>query len=68
MQAPKYQAPSEDPEITATKARADADNIAAMQGTAAIDTASIMARYGTRVALAGAVPQAATVAPPPGVR
>jgi hypothetical protein len=53
MEAPKYQASPEDPEITAVKERSKQDDLAALQETAQIDTASIMARYGTRLALAG---------------
>lgn len=57
MDAPKYQAPPPDPTVTALNAKAQADDITALEGTAQIDTASIMARYGTRLAMAGATPQ-----------
>lgn len=43
-----------DPRLQAEAARADADNLAALQSRATGDTASLMARYGTRLALAGA--------------
>lgn len=56
MDAPTYKAPPEDPEITAVKERSKQDDLAALQETTQIDTAAIMARYGTRLALAGAVP------------
>ena len=46
MEAPKYQAPPIDPDLAATAAKAKADNLTAMQDTAQIDTASMMARYG----------------------
>lgn len=52
-QVPTYQAPPPDPTVTALNAKAQADDIAAMQTTAQIDTASLMARYGTRLAMAG---------------
>jgi hypothetical protein len=47
--------PPEDPRLIAEQQRADADNVAALQVEAQGDTASLMARYGTRLALAGAV-------------
>ncbi len=70
MQAPQYQQPPPDPTITALNAKAQTDDVAALQQTASIDTASLMARYGTRLAMAGAMPQGAplTVTPPPVVR
>lgn len=53
MDAPQYQAPPEDLAITPLRQKAQQDDIAAAQTTAQIDTASIMARYGTRLAMAG---------------
>jgi hypothetical protein len=72
MDAPQYQQPPIDPSIAAVSAKAQADDVTALQQTSQIDTASIMARYGTRLAMAGAMPQASplSVAPvaPAGVR
>ena len=68
MQAPKYEAPPTDPAITALGAKAQADDLSALQNTASIDTASLMARYGTRLAMAGGSSQPGTplaVVPPP---
>lgn len=69
MQAPQYQAPPTDPTVAALDAQAQSADIASMQTNAATDTASIMARYGTRLAMAGtAQPVAAAplaVVPPP---
>lgn len=53
MGAPKIPEQKPDPELEAQKARANADNIAALQERAAFDTSQIMARYGTMAALAG---------------
>lgn len=60
--APKYQQPPTDPTITALAAKAQADDITAMQTTAGIDTASIMARYGTRLAMANQTSPGAALA------
>lgn len=69
MQAPQYQAPPEDPSITALKAKAQGDDVAALQDRDQIDTAALMARYGTRLAMAGAMPQGSPLtALPPGPR
>lgn len=68
MDAPQYQAPPPDPTVTAAAAKAQADDITAMQNTAGIDTASLMARYGTRLAMAGAAGTTGSplaVVPPP---
>jgi hypothetical protein len=66
MEAPKYNAPPPDPTLTAVKAQAQADDITAMKETATIDTASIAARYGTRLAMAGATTGSPlAVTPPP---
>lgn len=54
MEAPKYQQPALDPTLQALDAKTQSDNVAALQNTAAIDTASIAARYGTRVAMSAA--------------
>lgn len=53
MEAPKYTPPPTDPTVTALNEKAQADDLKALQGTAQIDTASLMARYGTRLAMAG---------------
>lgn len=70
MDAPQYQAPPPDPTVTALNAQAQAADTAALQNTASIDTASIMARYGTRLAMAGATQQGSPLAvtPPPVAR
>lgn len=68
MDAPKYQQPPTDPAITALGQKAQADDLTALQNTASIDTASLMARYGTRLAMAGAASQPGSplaVVPPP---
>jgi hypothetical protein len=53
MDAPTYTPPPPDPSVTALKEQAKTDQISALQDTASIDTASLMARYGTRLAMAG---------------
>lgn len=53
VDAPKYEAPPPDPTITALNERAKQDDMLAQQSTARIDTAALMARYGTRLAMAG---------------
>lgn len=59
---PVIQAP--DPRIAQQQAAADAANMRALSGQAEIDTASLMARYGARLAMAGAaLPAAAPVLP-----
>lgn len=68
VDAPKYTQPPEDPAVTALKAKAQADDLSATQTTAGIDTASLMARYGTRLAMAGTASQPGSplaVVPPP---
>ena len=65
MDAPQYQAPPPDPTVTALNAKAQSDDIAATQQTAQLDTASLMARYGTRLAMAGASNIPLAVTPPP---
>jgi len=65
MQAPQYQQPPIDPTVAALDAKAKADDITAMQQTAQMDTASIMARYGTRTAMAGSMAAPLAVTPPP---
>jgi hypothetical protein len=62
MQAPQYNAPPPDPTVTALNAKAMAADQQATQMTAQIDTASLMARYGTRLAMAGST---STPAPAP---
>lgn len=49
---PQYVAPPPDPQAEALKAQTQKDQIAAIQDTVKIDTASLMARYGTRLAMA----------------
>jgi hypothetical protein len=67
MKAPSYQAPPKDPTLVALDAKASADDTAAIQNTAQIDTAALMARYGTRLAMAGSTSGApATSAAAPG--
>lgn len=65
MDAPQYQAPPPDPTVTALNAKAQADDLTATQNTASIDTASLMARYGTRLAMAGTSNLPLAVTPPP---
>jgi hypothetical protein len=45
-----------DPRLDAERAAADAANLKAMMAEAQGDTASLMARYGTRLAFAGGSP------------
>lgn len=45
--------PARDPLLDAQAARAEQQNVAALTQQAQGDTASLMARYGTRLALAG---------------
>jgi len=58
-----------DPNLAAEQAQAKNDQVMALQGQAAGDTASLMARFGTRLALgsAGSLP-AAPAAPPMAIR
>lgn len=65
MDAPTYTPPPPDPAVTALKEQAKTDQIASLQDTASIDTASLMARYGTRLAMAGATSSPLAVVPPP---
>lgn len=67
MDAPTYQAPPPDPMVTALDAQAQTADQVAAQNQAQQDTASIMARYGTRLAMAGATQQGSPLAvvPPP---
>jgi len=51
---PQYQQPPLDPQFLALQQQAQNDQIAATQQTVQIDNASLMARYGTRLALANA--------------
>lgn len=56
MEAPQYQAPpapAVDPNTAALAARAKEDDIAALREKTAFDTANLMTRYGTSLALAG---------------
>lgn len=53
MDAPKYEAPPPDPAVTALNDRAKADQLSALQNSARMDTATLMARYGTTLALGG---------------
>jgi hypothetical protein len=54
MDAPKYEPPPLDPGIVALQQRADADARSAAQDQSRQMQSSLMARYGTRLALAGA--------------
>jgi hypothetical protein len=65
MEAPKYNQPPTDPAIATLDAKAKSDDLRAMQETASIDTASLMARYGTRLAMAGQSGSPLAVVPPP---
>jgi len=65
MDAPQYNAPPPDPTVTALADKAQSDEVKATQQTAQIDTASLMARYGTRLAMAGASNAPLAVTPPP---
>lgn len=67
MDAPTYNPPPPDPTITALDAKAQQENIRALSETASIDTASLMARFGTRLAMAGS-PTASPLAAPSPVR
>lgn len=64
-QAPKIE---QDPNLANEQAAAQQALVTGLQNQARLDTANVMARYGTRVALAnaGAIPAAATAtkAPP----
>lgn len=51
---PEYKPPAPDPQQIALQKQADNDQIAALRVTAQMDTASLMARYGTRLAMAQA--------------
>lgn len=53
VDAPKYEAPPPDPATVALGERAKSDQLAALQNTARMDTATLMARYGTMLATAG---------------
>lgn len=62
---PQYQPPQDDPQYLQLKSRAQADQVAATQETARIDSASLLARYGTLVSMAnvGSPTAPGTVAP-----
>lgn len=45
-----------DPKLAASEARASADQTAALQDRLTMDTSSVMARYGSQMALAGSTP------------
>lgn len=49
---PQYQQPPDDPQYLALKAQADQDNINATENRVQIDSASLLARYGSRLTLA----------------
>lgn len=51
--APTYQPPPTDPTVAALNAQAATADQTALQNQAQMDTASIMSRYGTRLAIAG---------------
>ena len=67
MQAPTYTPPPPDPTVTALSQKAQQDDLAALQDKSSIDTASLMARYGTRLAMAGNTTSPLAVIPPPAV-
>lgn len=50
-----------DPNLASEQAKAQADQVKALQVEAQGDTASIMARYGARLALAGTSPQSSNM-------
>ena len=50
-----------DPNLKMMQDRAEEDNIRALQARVRGDTASLMARYGTRLSLAGSMTPAAAV-------
>ncbi len=66
MEAPTYTPPPPppaDPAIAEANARAQADQVTAAQQTAGIDSAALMARYGTTLALGGSSPVGSPLAP-----
>lgn len=60
-EAPKIQ---EDPNLAAQQAQAQRSLINNLQTQAQFDTANVMARYGTKLALAGAGLPASSATPP----
>ena len=63
---PQYQPPPDDPQTLALKQQAERDRDAAGMDRARIDSASILARYGTRLSAAsagGGGPSAAGASP-----
>jgi len=48
---PQYQPPADDPEYLALKQQAEQDKTAALQVRAGMDSAALMARYGSRLAV-----------------
>lgn len=64
VEAPQYQAPPPDPNLKLLEDRAKAQDFEAAQARVQDETASLMARYGSRLAIAQATPGASnTVAP-----
>lgn len=61
--APQYQPPPIDPMVASLDAQAATADQTAMQNQAQMDTASIMSRYGTRLAMAGTTGGSAPGAP-----
>jgi hypothetical protein len=55
-------APTVDPNFATEQAQANSANISALQTEAQSDTASLMARYGTKLALAGMSSSASSLA------
>ena len=53
LTVPQYQAPGPDPEVTILDQNIQQQQTDAAKNEAQIDTASLMARYGTRLAMAG---------------
>jgi hypothetical protein len=56
-------APVVDPNLAAEQAKAAADQTAAAQDRAAMDTASVMARYGSQMSLANTLPPTSVANP-----
>lgn len=61
---PVYQPPPPDPQAVALQQQSTNDQTAAIQQNIQLDTSSLMARYGTRLALAGAAGAGGTAAMP----
>lgn len=62
MGIPKYKEPAPDPAMQMLEEQAKQQNIEALEARTQADTAAMMARYGTRLALAGTTGGAAASA------